>query len=95
MALLIKRRSKQKKSPISLEAEEKAEIEPSKNIEEIVKELEERLDYSNDIGKRWLKFNHERVLLVYFVPLMDSTKLNDYVIKPLLIEKEGEIKEVI
>ncbi|NGY87830.1 spore germination protein [Bacillus megaterium] len=83
------------KSPISLEAEEKAEIEPGKNIEEIVKELEERLDYSNDIGKRQLKFNHESALLVYFVPLMDSMKLNDHVIKPLLIEKEGEIKEVI
>ncbi|MGG0419690.1 MULTISPECIES: spore germination protein [Priestia] len=96
MALLIKRRPKRKKSPISLEEKEpKIEIELGTNIEETLNVLEERLDYTSDIGKRWLKFNYERALLVYFVPLMDSVKLNEHVIKPLLIEKEGKISEII
>ncbi|WP_275272902.1 hypothetical protein, partial [Pantoea ananatis] len=71
------------------------EIELGTNIEETLNVLEEQLDYTSDIGKRWLKFNYERALLVYFVPLMDSVKLNEHVIKPLLIEKEGKISEII
>ena len=58
--------------------------------------LEERLDYTSDIGQRWLKFNHERALLVYFVPLMDSIKLNGQCYQTVINrKKKGEIKEVI
>lgn len=47
MALLIKRRPKRTKSPISLEEKEpKTEIELGTNVEEILKMLEERLDYT-------------------------------------------------
>ncbi|MCM3067137.1 hypothetical protein M3568_12030 [Priestia flexa] len=82
--MLIKRYPKKKKQKqASVPKQDPASINiPLKlTIEENKKYIQEYLDYTSDLGERWLTFNGKKALLIYFIPLMDSVKLNEHVIK--------------
>ncbi|MCK6256401.1 spore germination protein [Fictibacillus sp. KIGAM418] len=70
-------------------------IPTSSSLNENKEKIIDYLDHSHDIGKRELTFQGKNALLLFFVPLMDSVKLDEHIIKPLLKSQSGDLYQVL
>ncbi|KEZ52006.1 MULTISPECIES: spore germination protein [Metabacillus] len=53
------------------------------------------LDHTDDLGQRRIQFQGKQALLLYFVPMMQSEKINQDVIGPLQQAKSGEVEDAV
>lgn len=78
-----------------LQKEKPAGISTSKSLKENHQKLLDYLDHSHDIGVREFTFQGKNAILVYYVPLMDSVKVDEHILRPLQDSKSGNIMQVL
>lgn len=69
--------------------------EASESLERNKNRITNLLNHTGDLKCREVNFNNNSMLILYIEPMVDSEKLQDKVIKPLLTVKEGNINQII
>ncbi|MBM7703603.1 spore germination protein [Metabacillus iocasae] len=70
-------------------------IPATSSLEDNKQQMTTFLEGTDDLGEREIMYLGEKGILLYFVPLMDSEKLNQHIIKPLQMATKDKIEEVV
>ncbi|WP_110113113.1 spore germination protein [Bacillus sp. CGMCC 1.16541] len=86
-----------KKSEVSMVSESNLSISipATTSLEANKQEITAYLDNTDDLGERNVMYMGTKGVLLYFVPLMDSDKLNQHILKPLQVAAKQQIEEAV